>query len=193
LALTKDGRVLAWGNNRYGALGREPKTEGFTEQPAAVTDMTGVIAIAAAGDASMTVKSDGTVWVWGSNGQGQFGNGDRTSHPSAGTQSVPQRVPGVTNVVAISANGRHVMVRLKDGTLRAWGNTDWGQIGAGVSGTFQLSPVTPKIANVRSIFAVGNCTFAVKTDGTFWGWGGGSAGEWPLSANTKLPVLIEIP
>lgn len=194
LALTKGGRVWAWGNNRYGALGREPKQEGF-EPPAVVPDLSGVIAIAAAGDVSIAVKHDGTVWVWGANGQAQFGNGQRTSHPSVGTQSVPQRVPGVGKVVAISAaiNGRHVLALLEDGTLRGWGNTDWGQIGAGLTGTFQPSPVTAKITAVRAIFAVGNNSFAVRTDGSFWGWGSGDPQRWPLAANTRHPTAIVVP
>ena len=104
-------------------------------------------------------------------------------------------MPGVTNVVAISAasNGRHVMVLLKDGTLRAWGNTDWGQIGAGLTATFQPAPVTPKIAGVKTVFAVGNNTFAVKQDGSFWGWGSGGREEWPFAANTRLPTAITVP
>jgi alpha-tubulin suppressor-like RCC1 family protein len=89
--------------------------------------------------------------------------------------------------------GRHVLVLLKDGTLRGWGNTDWGQLGAGVSGTFQLSPVTPKLAGVHAVFAIGNNSFAVKNDGSFWGWGSGGQGRWPFTANTKVPTAISLP
>jgi alpha-tubulin suppressor-like RCC1 family protein len=194
LALTSDGHVWAWGSNENYALGVEPKG-GWVNDPVEVPGLTDVAAVAATGDASLVLKRDGTVWVWGSNGQGQFGNGQRASHPTVGTVGTPQRVPDVANVVAISAGfgGRHVLVLLKDGTLRGWGNTDWGQLGAGVSGTFQLSPVTPRLSGVKAVFAAGNNSFAVKNDGSFWGWGSGGQGRWPLSANTKVPTAIPLP
>ena len=195
LALTKDGHVWAWGSNQYGVLGHAPTAlDEFSATPVLVPDLSNVSSIAAAGDASFALKSDGTVWVWGTNGQAQFGNGQRASHPTSGIQGTPQRVPGVANVAAISAvAGRHVMALLKDGTLRAWGNTDWGQIGTGLSATFVLTAVTPKITGVKSVFAVSGNTFAVKTDGTFWAWGNGGPGEWPLARKTALPTMITIP
>jgi len=74
----------------------------------------------------------------------------------------------VREAISLGITGRHTLVLLKDGTLRGWGNTDWGQIGAGVSGTFQPKPVTPKITGVKAVFAAGNNSFAARTDNTFW-------------------------
>jgi len=194
LARTADGMVWAWGSNAYGALGIEPKSEQPVLDPVPVPGVSNVAAVAAASDVSLVLKRDGTVWVWGSNGQAQFGNGQRTSHPSVGTTTVPQPVPGVTTAVAISAGtGRQVLVVLEDGTLRGWGNTDFGQIGAGVSGVPQPSVTTPKISGVRAVFAVGNNSYAVKTDGSFWGWGYGANGRWPFAAVTKLPAPVALP
>ena len=135
LALTADGRVWVWGGNDNYALGVEPKG-GYVDDPVEVPGLTGVAAVAAAGDVSLVLKRDGTVWVRASNGQGQFGNGQRSSHPSVGTQPVPQRVPGIASGVAISAGmtGRHVFVILKDGTLRGWGNSDVLGLGTGDKG-----------------------------------------------------------
>jgi alpha-tubulin suppressor-like RCC1 family protein len=83
-------------------------------------------------------------------------------------------------------------VLLKDGTLRGWGNTDWGQIGAGAAATFQPTPVIPKITGVKTILAAGQHSFAVKSDGSVWGWGQGGPRSWPLKANTPLPVQLEL-
>jgi len=192
LALTGSGHVWAWGDNAYGAVGIEKRE--YVDDPVEVPGLTDVKAIAAAYGVSLVVKNDGTVLVWGSNGQGQFGNGNRSSHPSVDTTTVPQPVAGISNVAAISAGtGRQVFVLLGDGTLRGWGNTDWGQLGAGVKGTFQLRPVTPKITNVRAVFTAGNNTYAVKTDNSLWGWGGGDRGRWPFQANIAVPTLITLP
>ncbi len=197
LALTEDHRVLAWGSNFYGALGREPRRELPIDSAEEIPGLGDVVAVVAGNGVSSALKKDGTVWVWGANWHAQFGNGDRTDPPGVGYGYVltPQQVKGINNVTHLTLGlaGRHTMVLLKDGSLRAWGNTDWGQIGAGVSGTFQEKPVTPKINNIKSVFAVGNNTFAVKKDGSFWAWGSGDRGSWPFTKNTKIPEKIEIP
>ena len=49
------------------------------------------------------------------------------------------------------------------------------------------------LAGMKAVFAAGNNSFAVKTDDTFWMWGAGGRNEWPLAANTKLPVKLDLP
>jgi alpha-tubulin suppressor-like RCC1 family protein len=193
LGLTGDGRVFAWGSNACGALGRAPRREIPMDAAEAVPGLTDVTAVAAGLGVSTVLKRDGTVWAWGCNWHGQFGNGTRTDPPGVnnGWELVPQKVAGVAGVTAIAVGaGRQTLALLKDGTLRGWGNTDWGQIGAGVSATFQARPVTVRLAGVRAVFAAGNNSFAVKTDGTFWAWGSGGRGEWPFQVNTKIPVEV---
>lgn len=196
LALTAAGRVLSWGSNFYGALGRPPRQERPIPTPGEVEGLTGVAQVVAGGGVSTALKKDGTVWVWGANWNGQFGNGARTDPPGMthGFELTPQPVAGISNVtsVALGLTGRHTLALLKDGTLRGWGNTDWGQLGTGISGTFLLRPVTPRLTNVQAIFAAGNNSFAVRADGSLWAWGSGGRNEWPFAVNTKLPVPVKI-
>jgi alpha-tubulin suppressor-like RCC1 family protein len=163
----------------------------------AVPDLGDVVDVVAGSGVSTALKKDGTVWVWGANWNGQFGDGKRTDPPGPnhGWEMVPQRVAGVAGVVAIASGftGRHTLALLGDGTLRGWGNTDWGQIGAGAAATFQLRPVMPKIAGVKAVFAAGNNSFAVTTDGRFWAWGSGRPAEWPLKRDTRFPEVISVP
>lgn len=193
LALTEDGRVFAWASNSCGALGRAPRREIPMDAAEAVPGLTGVTAVAAGLGVSTVLKRDGTVWVWGCNWHGQFGNGTRTDPPGVnyGWELVPQKVAGIAGVTAIAVGmGRQTLALLKDGTLRGWGNTDWGQIGAGVTEAFQERPVTPRISGVKAVFATGNSSFAVKTDGTLWAWGAFGRGDWPLQVNTKIPTVV---
>lgn len=196
LALTNDGRVLAWGSNFNGALGRAPRQELPIDLVGEVPGLRDVIAVAVGQGVSTALRRDGTVWVWGTNSNGQFGNGDRDGSVgmNVGWHLEPRKVPGIANVVAIAVGmtGRHTLALLKDGTLRGWGNTDWGQLGAGVAGTFQESPVIPKISGVKAIFAAGNNSFALKNDDSFWAWGSGGRGEWPFAANTKVPTQVNL-
>lgn len=189
LALTPGGRVWMWGKLPYGIV----YTDDPVRPPAEVAALTSVVAIVATRVAA-ALKSDGTVWVWGNNAQGQFGNGRvETDEKSL----VPLRVPGIANAIALSGalTGRHFFALLKDGTLRGWGNTDWGQIGNGTSGQHQPTVTTPRIAQVSAVFAAGNHSFAVRNDNSFWIWGAGShyRGVWPLAKQVNLPVRLVIP
>ena len=194
LALTASGHVIAWGSNYNGALGRPPRRELPMDEAAEVPGLTGVVSVAAGNVLSTVLKKDGTVWAWGSNEAGQFGNGQRSDSVgvNSGWELIPQQVPGVSNVIAISLGGRHTLALLKDGTLRGWGNTDWGQLGGGVSGTFQEKPMTPKITGVKAVFGVGNNSYAIRTDDTLWAWGSGGRDEPLLPTNTKLPVKLDL-
>jgi alpha-tubulin suppressor-like RCC1 family protein len=100
-------------------------------------------------------------------------------------------VAGVSQAVALVAGGagRHALALLRDGSLRGWGNTDWGQIGAGVSAGSQLRAVTPKISGVVRVWAAGNNSFALTRDGRFWAWGAEQSGAGLLGTQNKVPVV----
>ncbi len=91
LALKSDGTVWASGHNGYGQLGDGTSGYGTDRSaPAQVLNLTGVVQIAAGGIHSLAVKSDGTVWAWGSNYIGQLGDGTNTD------RNVPVQVSGLT-------------------------------------------------------------------------------------------------
>lgn len=187
LALTKSGTVLGWGY--YTSPLVRPVVEGVkVMKPAEIPGLSDVVSVAIAGSTPGVVKRDGTVWVWGYNSWGQLGAGMPDSIPA------PRQRPGVTGAVAIAGamTGRHFLVLLKDGTLRGWGNTDWGQLGAGVSGRSQPEVVTPRIIGVKAVLAAGNNSFAIRQDGSVWIWGSGDRRSWPLTANAKLPVRLDL-
>jgi alpha-tubulin suppressor-like RCC1 family protein len=191
VAITAEGRVLQW------PVPRGPAKAGDVWEPpanaaAAVPLPDAAVDIASTGGAQLALLRDGTVWAWGYNMQGLWGNGERadTSDP-ARWRAKPQPVPGVRNAVALVAGGagRHALALLRDGTLRGWGNTDWGQIGAGVDANSQLLAVTPKISGVARVWAAGNNSFALTRDGRFWAWGASQSGAGLLGAQSKVPVV----
>ena len=196
LALKKDGRVFSWGGNYYGALGRPPRSEFGIDTPGEVPGLTNVVAIAAGLGVSTALKADGTVWVWGSNLNSQFGFGERVTSvgQTHGYELVPAPVPGLANVVeiAVGRGGRQTLARLKDGTLRVWGNNDWGQVGSCAGTGFQVRPIVPKITAVKAVFAAGRVSYAIRTDGSLWAWGGGGPTDWPLPRNVRVPTPLTL-
>lgn len=135
--------MLAWGNNGEGLLGIGRVSDGF-ERPTRIATLQDVVAIGTSSGVTAAVTRDGRVWTWGSNTQGGLGNGVVGDTIDA-ARVTPQPVAGITDAVDVEAGsyGRHCSVRRRNGTLIGWGNTDWGQLGAGLSGQHQPKPTRP--------------------------------------------------
>ena len=74
MALTRDGKVYAWGRNEAGQLGDGTRENRST--PVAVPGLEDVISISAGCGYSLALTRDGQVFAWGSNEGGQLGNGE---------------------------------------------------------------------------------------------------------------------
>ena len=118
--------VKAWGSSEYGQLGNG--ISGFNnpgfQGPEAVIELGSVKAVAAGAGFSLALKSDGTVWAWGTNSCGELGNG--SNHSS--TVRVP--VNNLTGVVAIAAWGSVNFIDYLS-SVWAWGWNGFGQLGTG--------------------------------------------------------------
>jgi len=122
MALRADGTVWTWGIGANGENGTGDLSSRLV--PTQIQGLSNVVAIEAKGIRfSLALKADGTVWVWGNNNAGQFGQSGIVS------SDTPVQVPGVTGVVAISAGWDHVIAMRNDGTVVAWGLNANGQLG----------------------------------------------------------------
>lgn len=130
------------------------------------------------------LRSDGTVWAWGYNGQGQLGNGSKTS------SSVRVQVSNLSNVVAI-AGGDHSGYALKsDGTVWSWGRNSDGQLGNGTKTNSAVPVQVSNLSGIVSIVAGYNFAYALKSDGTVWAWGGNTDGQLGLTSSTTVPKQV---
>lgn len=175
MALTVDGQVFAWGDNTNGLLG-VGSSETQIRRPMPVlqadgTPLAGVISIAAGLYRGMALKSDGTVWCWGKNENGQLGNG-QTENISHAVQ-----VLGLNDVSQITAGEFHSMVLKKDGTVWTWGMNRYGQLGDNTRNS-SLVPVQVRGVNgfgyltgVIEIVAGNNFSMALLSDGRVMSWG----------------------
>ena len=186
LALKSDGTVLAWGYNRDGELGNGTNED--NPSPMRVKDfhdptshLSGVRAIAAGSAHSLALKDDGTVWAWGSNASdldktqvtGQLGDDALTS------SETPVKVGGLGGgVEAIAAGASHALALKEDGSVWAWGDNFFGELGDGRTKTNSPEPVRVKdLKGVRAIEGGGWFSLALKEDGTVWTWGYNQDGE----------------
>jgi Regulator of chromosome condensation (RCC1) repeat/Carboxypeptidase regulatory-like domain len=125
----------------------------------------------AASNFTVFLKGDGTVWAWGSNSNGQLGNGTTTD------SSTPVQVSGLSGVTAVAAGSAHAIALKGDGTVWAWGSNSNGQLGNGTT-TDSSTPVQVSgLSGVTAVAAGSAYTIALKGDGTVWAWGSNSNGQ----------------
>jgi len=183
LALKANGSVWSWGLNAEGQLGVATPTAINT--PTLVPGITGtVIAIAGGEYHSIILKSDGTVWNWGRNTEGQLGNGTNVN------SSTPVQVSGLSGVIAI-AGGRYWSAALKnDGTVWTWGQNNYGQLGNGTTvGTNTIVQVS-SLTNVKAIAASAFHGMALLNDSTVRTWGRNSDGQLGIGSTVNSSTIV---
>ncbi|KAA5542949.1 RCC1 domain-containing protein [Adhaeribacter rhizoryzae] len=180
LAVDLDGKVYAWGGN-YGEL------------PIEVEGLSGIKDITVGDSHFMALKIDGIIYVRGNGGYGQLGNG----HFDLGHYHIPSRsmpVGSLSDITAISAGANHCLAVKSDGTVYAWGDDSYGQLGndynhpnGHYSANLNASAKPQRINNLSEIISVSagaNHSLALKANGTVFTWGSDNY------ANSKVPVQV---
>jgi alpha-tubulin suppressor-like RCC1 family protein len=118
------------------------------------------------------LTTNGTVWTWGSGSHGELGQGASTS-----TNYYPAQVPGLTNIISISAGWFHILAVKSDGTVWAWGNNSHGELGDGTP-VNRWNPIQVlNVANAVAASGGDSHSSALTSDGTIWKWGLNDVGE----------------
>ena len=139
--LLTDGTLRAAGYNGNGQLG-DGSAVGQNASPVTVSGLTNVVQIVAGESHAMALKSDGTVWVWGSNSLGQLGTGG-----SPADVRTPVQLLGLPAIALIEADGSGSFAVGLDAAVWAWGRNQWGQLGDGTP-TNRTTPVQIAIAGM---------------------------------------------
>ncbi len=172
MALASDGTVWTWGANQEGELGNG--TQDDSSVPVQALDLADVTAVAAGAYHNLALASDGTVWAWGLNINGQLGI-DATF--IAGLIA-PAQLTEISGVTAVAAGGFHSLAIDSGGSVWAWGDNHYGQLGLGASPIVSDPPViVPGMANVTAVAAGWIYSLALASDKTVWAWGDNSKGQ----------------
>jgi alpha-tubulin suppressor-like RCC1 family protein len=177
IATKTDGTLWSWGYNFTGQLGLGDTTD--RSSPTQVGSLTNWadFAILFAGTC-LAVKTDGTLWGWGTNTYGVIGLGNETDYSS------PKQVGVLTNWSKLAGGNRFSMAIKTDGTIWSWGQNSAGQLGLG-NRTYYSSPKqVGALTNWSSISCGSNFAAPVKTDGTLWSWGQNNHGQLGLGNRT---------
>ena len=137
---------------------------------------------------SLGIKMDGTLWGWGQNSN-KLGLG----LGNLADQNLPTQIGTANDWATVSAGNVHSLAVKTNGTLWAWGNGQFGQLGNGL-----FNSATPNVTQVGTandwltVSAGNRFSLAIKTTGTLWSWGLNNVGQLGLNnlVNQNLPVQV---
>lgn len=196
IALLSDGTAWGWGMASAGQLGVGSGPiagEMYLSIPTQLVTPSGVQwdRIVGGGAHSFGIQSDGTLWAWGHNSNGQLGLGDSAD------RLVPTQVPGGATWIDVAGSAAFSIGIQSDGTLWTWGQNQLGQLGHGDT-TNRNTPTqvtTPSGATWESVSASGDFAFGIQSNGTLWAWGRNGEAQLGLgdSADRLVPAQVANP
>lgn len=166
MAIKTNGTLWAWGQDgASGALGQNGVSVDRSS-PIQVGSGTNWSSVSAGQSMTMAIKTDGTLWGWGPNGQGQLGLND------VSPRSSPTQIGALTNWASVSAGGVQCVAVKTDGTLWAWGGDNDGRLGLN---TVQVARSSPTQIGTATNWAKAVAGFeqssAITTTKQLYSWG----------------------
>jgi alpha-tubulin suppressor-like RCC1 family protein len=186
MAIKADGTLWVWGTNYDGSMGLGLYNASQRTTPVQLGNANDWGAVSVGSHHTLAIKTDGSLWAWGSNDRGQLGLGNNTN------QNVPVRVGTDNDWAAVSAGIQHTMAIKADGSLWAWGLNDKGQLGLN-DNTDRNAPVQVSATSDWTTVSAGfKQTLAIKKDGSLWAWGSNDRGQLGLGDNTDRNVPLRV-
>ena len=189
MVIKNDGTLWTWGKDSYGALGQNSSGGSGYSSPRQVPGTTWNEVVGQQQGMTAT-KTDGTLWTWGQNGNGQLGQNEGSIFNTQ--RSSPVQVGSDTDwnkpVDCRSKSGAAIKT---DGTLWMWGDNAAGILGVN-NLTDYSSPV--QVPGTWATAVMGrDCSLATKTDGTLWAWGDNTHGELAQNHRDERSSPVQIP
>lgn len=193
LAIKQDGSLWVWGFNHYGALGLGSISNSVSV-PTRIgtandwkTAVVSHIANYGYGDSSsFAIKTDGTLWAWGFNEQGQLGDGTFV------TRDTPVQIGSSTDWSNVYDSWHTTLALKTNGTLWATGSNYLGRFG---NGTETSSPTFIQIGtdtNWKSLAVGRNHSLGTKTDGSLWAWGDNQYSAFGTGNDTDSLIPVRV-
>ena len=186
LALLDTGNVVSWGDNSNGQLGDGTTTQ--RDAPVAVSGLPAneVKEVAAGGHFALALLKNGTVMAWGSNSNGQLGNGTTTD------SSVPVAVSGLSSVYQVQAGEAFSAAVQTSGDVQTWGANASGQLGNGSTTDSDVPVAVSGLSNVHLVSAGSDFALALLTNKDVWSWGDNAHGQLGNASTTSSDVPVPV-
>ena len=147
---------------------------------------------------SLAVGSDGNLYAWGNNEDGQLGDGTTTNR----TAPIMVAAPAGVKFVQTAAGGSHSMALDRDGNIWTWGNSEDGQLGRTPTGNNpsdkpgRAKPFKYVNMTFIAVSAGADHGMAIDRDGNIWTWGYNQyqqLGFYTASGSARMPSGVGVP
>ncbi len=181
-AVRRDGRVTCWG------------ADGVRERLSAA-GLRHVVSITSGDHPHQephlcALHGDGTVSCWGAGREGQLGRGE----PFSGY--LPEKVPGISDAVALAAGSDHTCVVHARGHVSCWGSGALGQLGGSALSSIGVPARVSDVTDAGWIDAGPSSNCIIHAGGTLscWGYGGGAGNAHAFSPGRVegLPAVAAV-
>ncbi len=193
LALRPDGTLWAWGDNFYGQLGSTANNATHTANPTPTQVGNATYTQLAAGyDFGLALRPNGTLWAWGRNTYGQLGTNARINTDDA--TPTPTQV-GSAAYTQLAAGQHHSLALQADGSLYAWGNNFYGQLGNATNvGIDAANPTPAQVPGTYTRLAAGlGYSLALQASGNLYAWGDNAAGQLGTGSGAPGATPAQVP
>jgi len=201
MAIKTDGTLWGWGDGSYGRYKVSWSWSDYKySSPIQIGTNTNWQQVAMGGGVSAAIKTDGTLWIWGANGNGALGQNAvtgsaRSSPTQVGTETTWAKIQLLSTAYAYG-----IAATKTDGTRWAWGRNGEGSLGLNEGGyaPYYSSPTQVGTnTNWHPTHWVGGygneaAVTAFKTDGTMWSWGLNTYGALGQNSRTGYSSPVQI-
>jgi alpha-tubulin suppressor-like RCC1 family protein len=203
-ALKTDGTAYCWGSNGSGQLGNDSTSSSSTpvqvKNSGSFSDfLLNIQNINSSGDENTcTTKTDGTVWCWGENTNGQLGDGTTSPKPGAVQVKGEGGIGYLDSVSSVETSEFFSCALKTDGTVWCWGDNNYGQLGDNTTND-SYAPIQVHgvddigyLTDVSEISVGRIYVCATKTDGTMYCWGDNNYGQLGDNTTTRRYTPIQV-
>jgi alpha-tubulin suppressor-like RCC1 family protein len=184
-AIKNNGTLWGWGQNNISNVGLGFYSLNITV-PTQVGTATNWKNVYAGFDITVAIKTDNTLWAWGSNLYGKIGVGG-----FMGNYLSPIQV-GTDNDWKEVSTGYHTLALKQNGTLWAWGNNSYGELGDNTTTNKDLPMQVGTANDWLHIHATTYSSYGIKNNATLWTWGSNANYEMGNGTTTNISIPTQI-